>query len=87
MEVGLRESRGVTLADLGVAVARPLGAPVDPERHRVVGVQPVGAEEEPGVITAIVRPGYALGEVMVREAEVVATSLEHAALGEGAGAE
>ena len=60
------------LADLGVLVDRPLGAPVDPERHRVVAVRPPRPCERPGDIVEVVRPGYALGPALVREAEVIA---------------
>lgn len=59
------------LRDLGVRVDRRTGDPVDGERQRVVEVRPPRAGERAGTVVEVVRPGYALGEKMVREAEVV----------------
>lgn len=59
------------LADLGVEVDRRTGGPVDAERQRVVEVRPARPGEQAGNVVEVVRPGYALGERVVREAEVV----------------
>ncbi len=60
-----------TLRDLGVAVDRRTGDPVDAERQRVVEVRAPRPHEREGTVVEVVRPGYALGAKIVREAEVV----------------
>jgi hypothetical protein len=60
------------LNELGVSVDRQLGAPIDPERQRIVEVRAPGLGEQSGTVVEVVRPGYALGATLVREAEVVA---------------
>ncbi len=60
-----------TLHDLGVEVDRRTGKPVDAERQRVVEVRAAGPNERVGTVVEVVRPGYALGAKIVREAEVV----------------
>jgi len=59
------------LHDLGVAVDRRTGGPIDGERQRVVEVRAPGPHERAGTVVEVVRPGYVLGTKMVREAEVV----------------
>lgn len=59
------------LRDLGVDVDRRAGGPVDGERQRVVEVRPPRPGERAGTVVEVVRPGYALGAKIVREAEVV----------------
>jgi len=59
------------LRDLGVTVDRRTGGPVDGERQRVVEVRSPRAGERSGTVVEVVRPGYALGPRVVREAEVV----------------
>jgi hypothetical protein len=66
-----------TFRELGVSVDRSTGRPVDGERQRVVEVRPPRAGERPGTVVEVVRPGYALGETLVREAEVVVTEGRH----------
>ncbi len=56
----------------GVAVDLRVGGPVDPDRHRVVETVPRG-DGPGGVVVKIARPGYALGERRIRDADVVAT--------------
>jgi molecular chaperone GrpE len=60
-----------TLRDLGVSVDRRTGGPVDGERHRVVEVRPPGPGHRRGTVIEVVRPGYALDDRVIREAEVV----------------
>jgi hypothetical protein len=60
------------LRDLGVSVERRTGAPIDPDRQRIVEVRPPRPGELSGTVVEVVRPGYALGARLVREAEVVA---------------
>lgn len=86
----LDEQMKETLGALGAVVDRPIGARVDPERHRVVGVLLSDGEDQAGTILEVVRPGYALGPVVVREAEVVvvvdARGRARGAEGDGRGA-
>ena len=65
LEQQLREA----LARLDVQVEAPASGPADPERHRVVEVRAVGPGRS-GHIVEVVRPGYAIGDRVVREAEV-----------------
>ncbi len=67
----LRAQLEGTLHDLGVAVDRRTGDPVDAERQRVVEVRPPRPHERAGTVVEVVRPGYALGARIIREAEVV----------------
>lgn len=59
------------LRDRGVEVDRRTGELVDGDRQRVVETRAAGAGERAGTVVEVVRPGYALGGVVVREAEVV----------------
>lgn len=59
------------LRDRGVGVDRRTGEPFDGERQRVVEVRSPRPGERPGTVVEVVRPGYALGARVVREAEVV----------------
>ena len=72
----LRALFEATLRDRGVSVDRRTGGPVDGERQRVVEVRAGGRGERPGTVIEVVRPGYALGARIVREAEVVVTDGE-----------
>jgi hypothetical protein len=67
----LRAQLEGVLHDLGVEVDRRTGEPVDAERQRVVEVRAAGPNERVGTVIEVVRPGYALGAKIVREAEVV----------------
>ena len=67
----LRAQLAGALRDLGVETDRRTGAPVDGERQRVVEVRPPRPGELPGTVVEVVRPGYALGGKIIREAEVV----------------
>lgn len=65
LEQQLREA----LDHLGVHVEAPVSGPANPERHRVVEVRSSGPGR-PGHVVELVRPGYVLGDRLVREAEV-----------------
>jgi molecular chaperone GrpE (heat shock protein) len=69
----LRAQLEGTLRDLGVSVDRRTGGPVDGERQRVVEVRAPAPGEHRGTVVEVVRPGYALGDKVVRETEVVVT--------------
>ena len=51
-------------------IAAP-ASPIDGERQRVVEVRPPRPGEQAGTVVEVVRPGYALGARIIREAEVV----------------
>jgi molecular chaperone GrpE (heat shock protein) len=71
------------LRDLGVSVDRATGGPVDGERQRVVEVRAPAPGERRGTVVEVVRPGYAIGDRILREAEVVVADADRAG---GAGA-
>lgn len=59
------------LESFGVSIIRPnLGDEPDPLRHQVLTFQP-SAEVEAGKISAVFRPGYAIGDRVIRPAEVI----------------
>lgn len=64
------------LGGLGVTVNRGVGAPLDADLQRVVEVRAPTADERPGRVVEVVRAGFALGPLVVREAEVVVTAGE-----------
>jgi molecular chaperone GrpE len=69
----LRAQLEMALAEVGVVIDRRVGVPLDPTLHRVVEVRAQNAGDT-GLVLEVVRPGYALGELVVREAEVVASA-------------
>lgn len=70
----LRDQLTAALESRGVRVERRVDVDVDPELHRVVAVRPpsAGRPEREGTVLEVIRPGYALGQRIVREADVVA---------------
>ena len=73
----LRAELASALVDLGVTIDRREGVVLDAERHRVVEVRPPRAGEATGAVAEVVRPGYAIGDRLVREADVVAIRGDH----------
>jgi molecular chaperone GrpE (heat shock protein) len=69
----LRAQLAAALASRGVTADRRVGVAVDPEVHRVVEVRVRRDSEREGVVVEVLRPGYAAGARLIREAEVVAT--------------
>jgi len=64
----LRAQLQALFESAGVTVDRRTGDKLDAERHRVVEVRGQGAEE---IVAEILRPGYRVGDVIIREADVV----------------
>ncbi|MBI4819030.1 MAG: nucleotide exchange factor GrpE [Deltaproteobacteria bacterium] len=60
-----------TLERCGVTVDRATGIPFDAERHRVIETRKTSPGEAPGVVVAVIRPGYSFEGKRVREADVV----------------
>jgi molecular chaperone GrpE len=59
-----------TLAALGVTAVNPLGTPFDPAMHEAVTTIPGRAGVPEGQIVGVVRPGYLIGEDVLRPAMV-----------------
>ena len=61
--LGVLESLGVTRVD-------PLGGMFDPTRHEAVATTPAAAGVPAGQIVGVIRPGYVMGEDVLRPAMV-----------------
>ena len=64
------------LEGLGVARFEALGTPFDAVVHEAVSVQPVTDPAQNGVVVAVAREGYRLGEYLLRPASVVVGTLQ-----------
>ena len=59
-----------TLESLGVTRLDPLGQPFDPARHEAVSTVLANSDAPPGVVCGVVRPGYLIGDDVLRPAQV-----------------
>ena len=59
-----------TLDGLGVARVDPLHQPFDPNAHEAVSTTPAAGPEQEGLVVGVVRPGYVMGEEVLRPAQV-----------------
>jgi molecular chaperone GrpE len=59
-----------TLEGLGVRRLEPLGQPFDPARHEAVTTVGAGPDTPPGTVVGTVRPGYVIGDEVLRPAQV-----------------
>lgn len=59
-----------TLDSLGVTRIDPLGAPFDPTKHEAVSTAPATDGTPAGQIIGVVRPGYLIGDEVLRPATV-----------------
>ena len=59
-----------TLEGLGVTRLSPLGQPFDPSRHEAVTTVSASTETPAGTVVGIVRPGYLIGDEVLRPAQV-----------------
>ena len=59
-----------TLEGFGVRRLDPMGQPFDPEKHEAVSTVLAWSAEDDGRVVGIVRPGYAIGEEILRPAQV-----------------
>ena len=66
----VRQQFLTTLEALGVARVNPLGEMFDPSRHEAVATMASGDDVPDGQIIGVVRPGYLIGEEMLRPAMV-----------------
>jgi molecular chaperone GrpE len=59
-----------TLEGFGVTRLDPVGHPFDHERHEAVTTVPASASAPDGTVVGIVRPGYLIGDEVLRAAQV-----------------
>jgi molecular chaperone GrpE len=59
-----------TLDGLGVTRVDPLGQPFDPSRHEAAATVTASAETPEGYVAGVIRPGYLIGEDVLRPAMV-----------------
>jgi len=59
-----------TLEGFGVSRIDPLGQPFDPSLHEAVSTTSVAAGMADGQIVGVIRPGYAIGDEVLRPAMV-----------------
>jgi molecular chaperone GrpE len=59
-----------TLEGLGVTRVDPMDQPFDPAKHEAVSTVPAPAPELDGRVIGVVRPGYVMGEDVLRPAQV-----------------
>jgi molecular chaperone GrpE len=59
------------LADAGLEVLNPVGAPFDPEKHEAVSTAPAASPEEDHTVAQVFQPGYVFHGQLLRPARVV----------------
>lgn len=59
-----------TLEGLGVTRLSPMGQPFDHERHEAVASVSAGPDTPPGTVVGIIKPGYLIGDDVLRPAQV-----------------
>ena len=59
-----------TLESLGVTRIDALNQPFDPARHEAVTSVPASSPDQDGLVIGVIRPGYVLGEDVLRPAQV-----------------
>jgi molecular chaperone GrpE len=59
------------LAAQGVRPQQALGLPFDPTQHHAVTTAPASEPDQRGTIVSVMRPGYAIGDELLRPAMVV----------------
>jgi molecular chaperone GrpE len=62
------------LAEQGVEREEPIGAAFDPNRHEAVAAVRARSPAEAGRVERVLRPGYRVGEEVLRPASVVVTT-------------
>ena len=66
----VRQQFLATLEGMGVSRLNPVGQPFDPAMHEAVTTVPAASADQTGVIVGVVRPGYLLGDDVLRAAQV-----------------
>jgi len=70
----VRQQFLATLEGLGVTRIDPLGQRFDPARHEAVASVPATDGMPPGGVAGVVRPGYLIGDEVLRPAQVAVTA-------------
>ena len=59
-----------TLDGLGVTRVDPMNQPFDPAKHEAVSTVPAPSPDLDGLVIGVVRPGYVMGDDVLRPAQV-----------------
>ena len=59
------------LEALGVSRVEAVGQPFDANRHEAVSTEPVSNPSQEGIVTRVVKEGYAMGDELLRPAVVI----------------
>lgn len=70
----VRQQFIATLEGLGVMRVDPMGQPFDPAQHEAVSTVPASSPDQDGLVVGVVRPGYVLGDDVLRPAQVAVAS-------------
>jgi len=70
----VRQQFLATLESLGVRRLDPIGQPFDHALHEAVTTVAAQPNTEPGIIVGVIRPGYSIGEEVLRPAQVAVTA-------------
>jgi molecular chaperone GrpE len=66
----VRQQFLATLEGLGVRRVDPLGQSFDPAMHEAVSTVPAASPDQHDIVVGVVRPGYLMGEDVLRPAQV-----------------
>jgi molecular chaperone GrpE len=66
----VRQQFLTTLDGFGVTRVDPVGQPFDPLRHEAVAATPASDPAQDGLVVGVVRPGYLIGDEVLRPAQV-----------------
>lgn len=66
----VRQQFLTTLEGFGIARMDPIGQPFDPEKHEAVSTVLAWSGDDGGRVVGIVRPGYLIGDEVLRPAQV-----------------
>jgi len=66
----VRQQFLTTLESMGVKRLDPMGQPFDPARHEAVSSVPVQPGAAPNTVVGVIRPGYMIGDEVLRPAGV-----------------
>ena len=69
----VRQQFLTTLEGMGVKRLDPLGQPFDPAVHEAVSSVPAQSGAAPNMVVGVVRPGYVIGDEVLRPAAVAVT--------------
>lgn len=70
----VRQQFLTTLEGMGVKRVDPLGQTFDPTIHEAVSQVPAPADTAPNIVVGVIRPGYLIGEEVLRPAAVAVSA-------------